>query len=45
MLEYAREQKKEAIVFGLVVLMAAWPVVYAIVSIVQLLLKGQPPDQ
>jgi len=45
LLEYAREQKKEAIVFGLVVLMAAWPVVYAIVSIVQLLLKGQPPDQ
>ena len=40
--EYAREQKKETIVFGLVVLMAAWPVVYAIMSIVQLLLKGQP---
>ena len=45
LLEYAREQKKEAIVFGLVVLVAAWPVVYAIVSIVQLLLKGGPADQ
>ena len=45
LLEYAREQKKEMIVFALVVLSAAWPVLYMIVSIVQLLLKGQPPDQ
>jgi hypothetical protein len=45
LLEAAREQKKEIIVFALVVLTAAWPVIYMIVSIVQLLLKGQPPEQ
>jgi hypothetical protein len=45
LLEAAREQKKEIIVFALVVLTAAWPVLYMIVTIVQLLLKGRPPDQ
>ena len=45
LLESAREQRKEIIVFTLVVLTAAWPVIYMIVSIVQLLLKGRPLDQ
>jgi hypothetical protein len=45
LLESAREQKKEIIVFALVVLTAAWPVIYMIVTIVQLLLKGGPIDQ
>ena len=45
LLESAREQKKEMIVFALVALIAAWPVIYMIVTIVQLLLKGPPIDQ
>ena len=44
LLESAREQKKEMIVFGLVLLTAAWPVIYMVISIVQLLLKGRPID-
>lgn len=43
--ESAREQKKEMIVFAFVVLTAAWPVLYMIFIIVQLLLKGHPIDQ
>ena len=45
LLESAREQKKEMIVFALVALIAAWPVIYMIVTIVQLLLQGPPIDQ
>lgn len=45
LLESAREQKKEMVVFALVMLTAAWPVIYMVVAIVQLLLKGQPIDQ
>ena len=45
LLESAREQRKEMIVFALVALIAAWPVIYMIVTIVQLLLKGPPIDQ
>jgi hypothetical protein len=37
LLESKREQKKEMIVFAFVVLTAAWPVLYMIVTIVQLL--------
>lgn len=44
LLESAREQNKEMIVFGLVLLTAAWPVIYMVISIVQLLLKGRPID-
>lgn len=40
LLESAREQKKEMIVFTFVVLTALWPVTYAIVMAVQVLLKG-----
>ena len=39
LLESAREQKKEMVVFALVVLTAAWPVIYMVVTVVQLLLK------
>jgi len=42
LLESAREQKKEMIVFGLVLLTAVWPVIYMVISVVQLLLKGRP---
>jgi hypothetical protein len=45
LLESAREQKKEIIVFALVVLTAAWPVIYMVVTVVQLLRNGQPIDQ
>src|SRR5438046_5398690 len=38
LLESRREQKKEMIVFAFVMLTAAWPVIYMIISIVQLLL-------
>lgn len=40
----ARERAKEMWVFGLVVLAAAWPVIYMIVIVVKLLLKGRPLD-
>jgi hypothetical protein len=42
LLESAHEQKKEMIVFALVVLTAAWPIIYMVVTVVQLLLKGHP---
>jgi hypothetical protein len=45
LLESAREQKKEMFVFALVVLTSAWPVIYMVVTVVKLLLKGQPLDQ
>lgn len=44
LLESAREQKKEMIVFTLVVLTAAWPVIYMLVAMA-LLLKSQPIGQ
>ena len=42
MLVCARERAKEMWVFGLVVLAAAWPVVYMVVTVVKLLLTGRP---
>jgi hypothetical protein len=42
MLESARERTKEMFVFGLVVLTAAWPVIYMVVTVVELLSKGRP---
>ena len=44
LLESARERAKEMYVFALVVLTAAWPVGYMVVTVVKLLLKGQPLD-
>ena len=45
MMVCARERAKEMWVFGLVVLASAWPVIYMIVTVVKLLLKGRPLDQ
>ena len=42
LIEAAREWKKEAIVFAMVVLASAWPVIYMVVSVIQLLIKGHP---
>jgi hypothetical protein len=42
--ESARERAREMIVFGLVVLASAWPVIYMVVSVVKLLLRGRPLD-
>ncbi len=40
----ARERAKEMWVFGLVVLAAAWPVIYMLIVVVKLLIKGRPLD-
>jgi hypothetical protein len=45
LLESARERAKEMAVFALVVLTAAWPVGYMVVTVIKLLLKGHPLDQ
>jgi hypothetical protein len=44
MIEAARERTKEMVVFAFVVLTAAWPVIYMIVSVVKLLSRGRPLD-
>jgi hypothetical protein len=44
LLESARERTKEMVVFALVVLTAAWPVIYMVVTVVKLLSKGRPLD-
>jgi len=44
LLESARERTKEMFVFALLVLTAAWPVGYMVVSVVKLLLRGHPLD-
>ena len=43
-IESARERAKEMAVFAVLILTAAWPVVYMIFSVVELLLKGRPLD-
>jgi hypothetical protein len=45
LLESARERMKEMIVFGFVVAAAAWPVGYMVITVIKLLLKGQPLDR
>jgi hypothetical protein len=42
LLESARERTKEMIVFAVVMLTAAWPVIYMVVSVVELFSKGRP---
>ena len=42
LLESAKERSREMFVFGLVVLTSAWPVIYMVVTVVKLLLKGPP---
>ena len=41
-IEAARERAKELVVFAVIVLTSAWPVVYMIVTVVKLLSKGRP---
>jgi hypothetical protein len=41
-LESARERAWEMVVFGLVVVASAWPVIYMIITVVKLLLRGRP---
>lgn len=42
LLESARERAREMAVFALVVIASVWPVVYMVVTVVKLLLKGRP---
>jgi hypothetical protein len=42
LIESARERAKEMAVFLLIVLTSAWPVIYMIITVVKLLLKGRP---
>ena len=44
LVEAARERAKEMAVFALVVIASAWPVIYMIVTVIKLLLKGRPLD-
>jgi len=41
-MESARERAWEMIVFGLVVIASAWPVIYMVITVVKLLLRGRP---
>ena len=45
LIEAARERAKEMVVFAVILVAAAWPVIYMIVSVVQLLHKGRPLDR
>jgi hypothetical protein len=41
-IEAARELAKEMVAFALILLAAAWPVIYMVITVVRLLRKGQP---
>jgi hypothetical protein len=41
-IEAARELAKEMVVFALILLTSAWPVIYMLITVVKLLSKGQP---
>ena len=43
-IEAARERAKEMVVFGFIIVTAAWPVIYMIVTVVKLLSRGRPLD-
>lgn len=45
LLESARERTKEMIAFVIVILTALWPVIYMVITVVQLFRKGRPLDQ
>jgi hypothetical protein len=45
LMESARERAKEMVVFALVVVTAAWPVGYMVVTVIKLLLKDHSLDQ
>src|SRR3954463_283685 len=42
LLESARERSRETIVFAFVVAAAAWPVIYMVISVIELLIRGRP---
>ena len=44
LLESARERVWEGVVFGFVVAASAWPVIYMVIVVVKLLIKGRPLD-
>ena len=41
----AHERATEMVAFAFVVLASAWPVIYMVITVVKLLLKGRPLDQ
>ena len=41
-IEAARELAKEMVAFALILLTAAWPVIYMVITVIKLLNKGQP---
>ena len=41
-IEAARERATEMVVFAFIVVTAAWPVIYMVVTVVKLLSKGRP---
>jgi hypothetical protein len=45
LIEAARERAKEMAVFAVILVASAWPVIYMIVAVVQLLHKGRPLDR
>ena len=45
LLEFAHERMKEMVVFAVVLVTAAWPVIYMVITVVKLLIKGRPLDQ
>ena len=42
LIESARERAKEMAVFAVVVVASVWPVIYMVITVVRLLLKGRP---
>jgi hypothetical protein len=42
LLESARERFCEALVFALVVAVSAWPVIYMVITVIELLIRGRP---
>ena len=45
LIEAAREHAKEMAVFAIIMIIAAWPVIYMIITVVQLLHKGRTLDR
>lgn len=41
-IEAARERAKEMVVFAFIVVTAAWPVIYMVITVVKLLSRGRP---
>ena len=42
LIESARERRRELLVFGALIITAAWPVIYMLMIVIKLLLKGRP---